>query len=253
MDLTSRVALLSGASGGIGRALALTLARNGCHLLLHYHQGQERVEALQQEVQRLGVEALAVQADLANPWDCQRLVESAKERWQRLDVLINNAATTVFVAPEDLDGLDLESWDRIFAVNTRAPFLLARAAAGLLRQNRGAILNISSTAATSAVGSCLAYSASKAALNNLTLALAHVLAPEVRVNALAPGFVETEWLQRGLGERLPRVRRRVQTQTPLGQLATPEDVARAALAILTAMTHMTGQVITLDGGYLNRG
>lgn len=234
------VALVTGASGGIGRAVAVALAGRGYDLVIHYGRSAEAAQATAAQVRSLGAEACLAAADLGSQAACLQLLEAAP----RLDVLVNNAGTTEVAT---MDGLTEEAWDRIFAVNLKAPFFLARAAAGRLREARGAIVNVSSTAAFNAVGSSPAYCASKAALNNLTMALARELAPEVRVNAVAPGMVDTPWLERGFGDR-ERLRQRVQSQTPLGRVCQPEDVAAAVLALVADMSFVTGQVLVVNGG-----
>lgn len=238
------VALITGASGGIGSAVARKLAVRGYAVVLHFFQREQACLQLADSIRELGGEARVVYADLSDPSSAGRLVEEATSGSQRLDLLVNNAATTVFRSP---DALDEPLWERILAVNLKAPFQLCQAAAPWLRQSRGNIVNISSTAATNARGSSPAYCASKAGLNNLTLWLARALAPEVRVNAVAPGFVETEWVERGLGERLSSTRRKVLASTPLARLTQAEDVAQVVVSLLD-MQQVTGQILTVDGG-----
>lgn len=246
--LRDKVALVTGASSGIGRAVALALAARGCRLVIAYHSSSSGADQVVEEIRALGGEAMAVSADLALRAHCHGLIEASLEVWGSLDFLINSAGTTSFLPIKELDAVDEDLWDRVLAVNLKAPFFLAQAAAPALRGNRGAIVNISSTAALNSVGSCIPYAAAKAALNNLTLSLARALAPEVRVNAVAPGFVDTPWVERGLGERLGSVRKWIAKQTPLGRVTRPEDVAAAVLGLL-AMPNVTGQILTVDGGY----
>jgi 3-oxoacyl-[acyl-carrier protein] reductase len=246
------VALVSGASSGIGRAVALALGGPGRAVLVNHRDSARGAEQTAERVRATGAEALVVQGDVSCDQDCRALVRAAQQRWGRLDVLINNAGTTAFVDLQDLEGLGEQCWDRILAVNLKGPFFLARAAAPALRAARGAIVNVSSTAALNALGSSIAYSASKAALNNLTLSLARALAPEVRVNAVAPGFVDTPWLERGLGEKLEGARKWVRGRTPSGELVRPEQVAGAVLGLLD-MEQVTGQIVVVDGGFLLRG
>lgn len=252
VDWQDKVAIVTGSSSGIGRAVALSLGGQGCRVVINYHKSAQEAEQTADQVRALGVEVMVVQADVASDADCRNLVEMACRKWERLDVLVNNAGTTTFVPLSDLESLSEESWDRIMAVNVKGAFFMARAAAPSLRAARGAIVNVSSTAGINSVGSSIAYSASKAALSNLTLSLARALAPEVRVNAVAPGFVETPWLERGLGERLDSVRKWVRAQTPMGQIVQPEQVAQAVLALLS-LEQITGQILVVDGGFLQRG
>lgn len=243
------VALITGASSGIGRATALHLAGQGYALLIHHRDSSEAAEAVAQEACRRGGEALVAGGDVACDEVARRLVQLAVERWGRLDALVNNAATTTFLEADQWDRMEPDQWQRIFAVNATGPYLMARASAGWLRQARGAVVNISSTSGLSGLGSCPAYAASKAALNNLTLSLARALAPEVRVNAVLPGFVDTRWVQQGLGSRYPRARRRVEQSTPLGAVVQPEQVAEVVASLLQGMSQVTGQLLVVDGGF----
>ncbi len=252
-DLEQKVALVTGASGGLGQAIALSLARRGCRMVVGFHRSAEKAEQTAHEVRCLGAEAETVQADVAEEADCLRLVEAALKRWGRLDYLVNCAGTTVFVKPKELQLLDGDTWDRIMAVNVKGAFLATRAAAEALRESRGAVVNISSTAAQTGLGSSIPYCASKAALNSLTVTLARALAPEIRVNAVAPGFVDTDWVARGLGPKRERVREWVRSRTPLETLVTPEEVAETTTALLTGMPSVTGQILVLDGGYHHLG
>lgn len=221
-------------------------------MLVNYHRSLEGAEQTAGQVRQAGGVALVVQGDVSKEAEARHLVEKLRQEWGRLDLLVNNAGTTEFIKLSDLDAMSEQTWDRIMAVNVKGAFFMARAAAELLRASRGSIVNVSSTAGINAVGSSIAYSASKAALSNLTLSLAHALAPEIRVNAVAPGFVQTPWLERGLGERLPSVSKWVRSQTPLGELVQPEQVASAILS-LADMAQVTGQILVVDGGYLQRG
>ena len=247
-----QVALVTGASSGIGKAVALEWGRRGGAVLVNYHRSLEGAEQTAGQVRQAGGVALVVQGDVSKEAEARHLVEKLRQEWGRLDLLVNNAGTTEFIKLSDLDAMSEQTWDRIMAVNVKGAFFMARAAAELLRASRGSIVNVSSTAGINAVGSSIAYSASKAALSNLTLSLAHALAPEIRVNAVAPGFVQTPWLERGLGERLPSVSKWVRSQTPLGELVQPEQVASAILS-LADMAQVTGQILVVDGGYLQRG
>jgi len=251
LDLKGKVAIVTGSATGIGRSIALALADHGCNIVINYTRSEDEARETLGEVERRGVEALLAQADVSVDDDCRRVVAAALERWQRVDVLVNNAGITTFVPFEKLDDLTEDVWDRIFAVNVKGAFLMARAAATALKTSgNGAIVNVSSIAGIHASGSSIPYAASKAALHNLTTSLARVLGPEVRVNAVAPGFVETRWLERGYGERLHAIRKLVKQKTPLGTTAGPEHVARAVVALVTGMDFVTGQIIAVDGGFL---
>jgi 3-oxoacyl-[acyl-carrier protein] reductase len=253
MDVRDRVAIVTGSATGAGRAIALRLAALGCHVVVNYTRSEEEARSTALEIEDLGRGALLVRADVSVDADCRRMVTGAIERFGRLDVLVNNAGTTVFVPHENLDALTEEMWDRVFDVNVKGAFFMARAAAAPLRASgQGAIVNISSTAGINSVGSSIPYAASKAALNNLTVSLARVLAPEVRVNCIAPGFIDTRWLAQGYGDRVDALRAAVKRLTPLRDAARPEHVAQAVVSMITGMDWVTGQLLVVDGGFLIR-
>jgi NAD(P)-dependent dehydrogenase (short-subunit alcohol dehydrogenase family) len=187
---------------------------------------------------------VAVQADVARPAEVERLVEETVARWGRLDVLVNNAGTTVFAPYQDLDAITEEVWDTLLAVNLKAPFFAARAAAPHLRRaGGGSIVNVASIAGLRPVGSSMPYCASKAAVLSLTQTLAIALAPEIRVNAIAPGFIATRW-HAGREANAAATRER----TPLRRNGTAEDVAEVALFLATGGAFVTGEVVVVDGG-----
>jgi 3-oxoacyl-[acyl-carrier protein] reductase len=149
----------------------------------------------------------------------------------------------------DLEGMKEEHWDRILAVNLKGPFFCARAVAGPMKEaGTGAIVNVASIAGIRAVGSSIAYAASKAGLINLTVGLARVLAPEVRVNCVAPGFIDTRWLREGMGQLYEPAKQSTAQQTPLRRVATPEDVAQVILSLIEGADFVTGQTVIVDGG-----
>jgi ketoreductase RED2 len=233
----SEVILVTGSSSGIGRAVAERFARDGARLVVNSSRSVEEGEALARSLP----EAVYVQGDVSREDDAQQLVATALERFGRLDVVVNNAGTTKRVAFQDLDGADDESWVRILGVNLMGPWLLSRAAVGALREAKGAVVNIGSAAGIIARGSSIPYSVSKAALHHLTRTLAQALAPDIRVNAVAPGLVETPWTA-GWEQSEAIIAR-----TPLGSAGTPEDIADA-VAFLARNPFTTGQVIVVDGG-----
>lgn len=243
MELRDRVALVTGGGTGLGRALALALAREGCHLTIGYSRSERDAAATVAELEALGVCAVAERADVAEPAACRQLVAATLARHGRLDVLVNNAATTVHVPFEQLDQLGVEEWDRVMAINLRAPWLLAQAAAPALRQAGGCILNTASIAGLRAGGSSIVYCVSKAGLIHLTRCLATALAPAVRVNAIAPGFLRTRWGD-AFGEDTLRA---IEQSTLLRRALALEDVAAAALALIRNDA-ITGQTLVADGG-----
>lgn len=248
-DLSGRVALITGASSGIGAATAKHLAARGCGIAINFSKSRTAAEAVAVECRKNDADTLLVQGDVASDTDCRRIVDEAVSHFGHLDYLVNNAGTTKFVAHRDLAGLSAQDFHDIYAVNTIGPFQMVRAAEPYLRATKGAIVNVSSIAGVSATGSSLAYVASKAALNGLTLGLARVLGPEVRINAVCPGFVEGEWLKQGMGEAAyAAAQENWRRNAVLGTTNTPDDIAASILFFLTAAPNITGETLIIDGG-----
>jgi 3-oxoacyl-[acyl-carrier protein] reductase len=254
MDLKGKAAIVTGGGTGVGRATALELGRRGCSVIVNYSRSAAEAEKTAAEVSALGVRALPVQADVADDAACRRLVETATRQLGRLDVLVNNAGATVFVPHANMEGIRAEDWSHVLGVNLIGPFQLARAARGPMEDaGEGAIVNVSSVAGIAGIGSSIPYCASKAGLNVLTLILARSLAPKIRVNAVAPGFITGRWLAGGLGAAYEPVKKAMETRAPLGRVCEPEDVAAAILALVDGCTMITGQVIPVEGGMLIAG
>ncbi len=252
MDLAGKAAIVTGGGTGVGRATSLELARRGCSVLLNYSRSKDEAEATAGEVEAQGVRAIPLRADVADDDACRGMVDLAAREFGRLDVLVNNAGTTVFVPHAELDRLSAEDFQRVYAVNAIGPFQCARAARGPMLESGGGgeVVNVSSVAGVAGVGSSIPYCLSKAALNNLTITLARVLAPEIRVNAVAPGFITGRWLAAGLGDAYEPAKKFFEDRNPLKAVCDPEDVRDAILAVVTGSDLMTGQVIVVDGGQL---
>jgi 3-oxoacyl-[acyl-carrier protein] reductase len=250
MKLEGRAAIVTGGGTGVGRATALALAARGCHVAVNYSRSREEAERTAEEARALGVRTLAVQADVAEDAACVALVERAVTEFGRLDVLVNNAGTTSFVPPTDLAGVREEDWHRILDVNLKGPFQCVRAARDALeRSGGGEIVNVSSVAGILGTGSSIPYCASKAALNVVTVILARVLGPKIRVNAVAPGFITGRWLRDGLGEKAyEAVKGALEGRLPLRRVCDPEDVSSAILSLIEGSDLVTGQVLPVDGG-----
>lgn len=251
MDLAGKVAVVTGASRGVGRVTALQLARGGCSVVLNYSVSKEQTETVAHEVEKLGARALTFQCDVYDDARCRAMMDAAAKTLGRLDILINNAGTTQFIAHSDLEGVTDEVWDRILGVNLRGTFYCTRAARPHMeRAGEGAVVNVTSVAGVAGVGSSIPYCASKAAINNLTVTLARALGPKIRVNAVAPGFIEGEWLKQGFGKRYEDVKHANEARAVLGRVSQPEDIADAILSFITGSRQVTGQVVVVDGGFL---
>jgi 3-oxoacyl-[acyl-carrier protein] reductase len=247
-ELAGQFALVTGGAGGIGAAICQALAGAGAAVLVGYAGGRERAEALARELPGPGTHRA-----ILTPVDDSAALGIAAADIQRtegrLDILVNNAGITTPVPHEDLDGLSDEWIDTILRVNVRGPFACVRAftpllrASGLRETGSGLVVNISSVAGRTGVGSNVAYCASKAALDSMTRSLARALAPDIRVLSVAPGWVDGEYAR-----RMPEVLATQAARTPLGRVAHAEEVGRAVLACATHLTFSTGDVIAVDGG-----
>ena len=252
--MDNKVCVVTGSSSGIGAATARLYAQRGWHVVVNYSREAGPAEAVAAECraggQAQGAEVLVVQANVADDADCRRLAAAVDARWGRCDVLVNNAGTTKFVAPRNLDGLDIDDFQRIYAVNVVGAFQMVRALEPLLKRHPpAAVVNMSSIASLTGMGSSVAYAASKGALNTLTFALARALGPEVRVNAIAPGLVDTPWLKNGMGaERYAAGVTVYKARAALAEIITPEDVARAAWYLGVDATKTSGEVLSVDAG-----
>jgi NAD(P)-dependent dehydrogenase (short-subunit alcohol dehydrogenase family) len=249
VELAGRIALVTGGGTGIGRAICLALAREGLiGIAVNYSRSQDDAESTAHEVVSHGCDAFAVKADVASEPAVRQMVDAVIKRYDRLDILINNAGVTEFVDFANLDALAEDTWFTLYRVNVLGPFYCSRAAAPALKLARGVIVNIASMAAHRASGSSLPYGVSKAALLQLTRGLARALAPEVRVNSVSPGQVITRWARTVKGEEWTRkIEEDAAQKTPLGTCALPEHVAQAVLGLVRSDL-ITGVDVIVDGG-----
>ena len=248
-------AIVTGSASGLGAATAAILAKGGARIVVNYSSSKKEAEATADLCRSAGGEVVVVQGDVSRDEDCRNIVAAAAP-WGRLDALINNAGTTKHVAHGNLDGLSAEDFQRLFGVNTIGPFQMVRAARGLLEAGANAsgrasaVVNVSSIAGISGIGSSIAYAASKGALNTITFSLARALAPLIRVNTVCPGYIDTPWFTKGRGEEAARqVRDSVIARVPLKVASSADDIAQLVCFLATpASSNMTGELVRMDAG-----
>jgi 3-oxoacyl-[acyl-carrier protein] reductase len=242
-DLTGKVAVITGASSGIGRASAKLFAEAGARVVVGYNKGAERARAVVEGLAGSGHSAMRL--PLENTAEIRQVAAAVREQYGRADVLVNSAGFTRMVAHHDLEALDDELIDQVLTANVRGPFATIRAFVPLLRESGdGVIVNVSSGAAEHGTGSSIIYGASKAALNTMSMALARVLGPEIRVVVVSPGMVHTDFVPGRTEEMMAKAA----MATPLKRAIEPEDVALAVLSAVTHLTHTTGSIISVDAG-----
>ena len=245
--LAGKVYIVTGSSAGIGEATVLALASEGASVVVNYSRSQEPAEDVARRCIAAGGDAIAVRADVSDDAQCIALTQAALTKWGRIDGLVNNAGYTKFVTSNNLAGLSAADFQAIYGVNVVGPFQMVRACEQALRATKGAVVNVSSIAGQDALGSCVAYAASKGALNTLTLALARALGPDVRVNAVLPGFIEGGWLKAGLGASYEASHRAYRSASALEAALAPEDIA-ANIVWLLRSPKVTAQLLRVDAG-----
>jgi len=249
MELKNAVCIVTGSASGIGAASAIMLAGKGARVVVNYSKSEDAARATLRACEAAGGEALLVKADVAQDADCRRLAQAALDKWGRIDALVNNAGATKFADHANLDALSAEDFLRIYSVNVVGAYQMVRAcAAAMKKSGHGAVVNVSSIAGKNGMGSSIAYAASKGALNTMTMSLARVLGPEIRVNAVCPGMVDTKWLREGYGPRYAAIEARYREGTPLGRPAKPEDVAGVIVWLIEGADLLTGDTIMVDSG-----
>ncbi|HVX76158.1 MAG TPA: SDR family oxidoreductase [Bradyrhizobium sp.] len=248
-------AIITGSASGLGAATAAMLARDGARIVINYSSSQKEAEETADLCRSAGGDVVVVQGDVSRDADCRKIAAAA-ESWGRLDILINNAGVTKHVPHGDLDGLSAEDFQRLFGVNTIGPFQMVRATRPLLEAaaresgRSASVVNVSSVAGISGIGSSVAYAASKGALNTITCSLARALAPLIRVNAVCPGYIDTPWFTKGRGvEGAAKVRDAVIAKVPLKRASTAQDVANLVYFLASPQSgNMTGEVVRVDAG-----
>ena len=248
--MKEKVAIVTGSATGVGAATAVLLAEKGCNVVINYTRSKEEAMATAQLVEQHNVECIVFKADVSNDDECKSMVEAAIKKWGKIDYLVNNAGKTKFNPFENLEGLSGEDFLDIYSVNVVGPYQMIKAVVPYMKQQGGgAIVNDSSLAGINGVGSSIAYVTSKAALNIMTKSLAHVLGPEIRINAVAPGPIQTRWLKGGMGdEAYSALIEQAENELPLKQVATAEDVAETLVWFLEGAKLITGEVLIVDSG-----
>ncbi|KCZ88834.1 SDR family NAD(P)-dependent oxidoreductase [Hyphomonas johnsonii] len=255
-DLSGRIALVTGSATGLGRSIALKLAERGADVIINCSRSVEDAEVTVSDCQALGAQARLVQADVSTEAGCATLAEAAATHG-RLDILVNNAGITRHARDHsDLNALSRDDFLATYAVNVVGPFLVMQACRDLLVASHAqsgraaAVLNVSSIAGVTGIGSSVAYAATKGALNTMTLSLARALAPAIRVNAICPGFIGTRWFKDTMdADQYARMEAGVAASVPLNVASGPDDVADSAVFFLTdASRHVTGETLLVDAG-----
>lgn len=240
------VALVTGSATGVGRACVLQFAARGYDVVVNYSRSVNEANETVIKAKSLGADVLLFQCDVSDDAVVQQMIEAIRAKFGRLDVLVNNAATTNFIEHSDLDSMTEDLWDRILAVNLKGAFFVTRAATPLLKAGEGgSVVSVSSVAGITGSGSSIAYCASKGALNTMTKSLARALAPEVRVNAVCPGPIESRWIREGSPDT--SIEAMVENY-PLPKASMPDDIADAVVFFSLGTTMATGQLLSVDGG-----
>ena len=251
MGRARQCALVTGAASGIGRAIAVALAQGGFDVAINYSRSEGAAAETERLCQAAGAAATLIKADVSSEAEVGAMIaETERFFGGQLDLLVNNAGTTSEVPPAKFDTMDVADFDRVFAVNVRGTFLVTKHAARLLKaMPQAAVVNTASIVGLRPGPQPLPYSSSKAAIISMTQTLAGALGPTIRVNAVAPGWLDGEWMERTLGDNYERLMERRAKATPLKRTAKPEDVGAAVLTLATQLMFNTCQTVVIDGGY----
>ncbi|MBN9369895.1 SDR family oxidoreductase [Hydrogenophaga sp. YM1] len=247
-------ALVTGGGTGIGRSAVLALAKAGYDVAINYASSAKAAQAVAEEARTLGAQTLVLPCDVSDDSAVRQMLAEVGSAFGHLDALVNNAGTTATWKVKDLDSLDMDAWDRTFAVNVRGNFQVSRASVPLLRKSRAqggepCIVNTASIVGLRPGPQPPPYAASKAAVVSLTKMLAWNLGPDIRVNAVAPGWMEGDWMQRMLGDKYETLMGARAKATPLKRCVTADDVAEVMLNLIQGMRFVTGEVVVIDGGF----
>jgi 3-oxoacyl-[acyl-carrier protein] reductase len=249
MTQNRRVALITGAATGIGRATAVALAEADFDVVINYSRSESAARETAKLAEDKGAKTVLFRADVSDDPLVRKMLTAIEQEFGRLDALVNNAGTTTEVKPQDFDSLTAEEWDRVFAVNVRGVFQVTRAAVPMLKKAGGSVVNTASIVGLRPGPQPLPYAASKAAVVSLTKLLALNLGPEIRVNAVAPGWMEGDWMARMLKDKYEDLMARRAKSTPLRRCVTAEGVAEVIVNLITSNRLVNGEVVVVDGGY----
>ena len=249
MNQERPVALITGAGSGIGRATAVALADAGFDVAINYSRNELAATETAEQAQKKGARTLLFKCDVSDDPSVRKMLNTVGQEFGRLDALVNNAGTTTAVKPQDFESLTAEEWDRVFSVNVRGVFQVTRACVTLLKKAGGSIVNTASIVGLRPGPQPLPYAASKAAVVSLTKLLALNLGPEIRVNAVAPGWMEGDWMKRMLTDRYDDLMARRAMNTPLRRCVTAQDVAEVIVNLITSNRLVNGEVVVVDGGF----
>jgi len=244
------VVIVTGSSSGSGAATARMLSERGTNVVINYSRSVEKAESVAHSCASFKGDVILQQGDVSRDEDCCALAQAAMDQWGRIDGLVNNAGTTQFCAHHDLDGLSADDFQKIYAVNTIGAYQMIRAVAPHMKTvGKGAVVNVSSVAGVYGIGSSLAYIGSKAALNAMTSAMARALGPTLKINAVCPGYIESGWHRKAIGEEATdRMVAHIKKATPLQAVNTPEDIAETVVWLLESAPNITGELFTVDAG-----
>ena len=250
MNSDKPAALVTGAATGIGRSAAIALAKHGYDVVVNFSRSEDAAKFTAREAEAAGARTLLYRADVSDDASVRAMLAATEKEFGRLDVLINNAGTTVDVEPKNFEEMTVDAWNRVFSVNVLGLFLVTRAATPLLKKSpNGCIVNTCSIAGLRPSAQPLPYAASKAAVANLTKTLANALGPQIRVNAVAPGWIEGDWMKKTLAGNYEGLMARRAKYTPLNRCCREDDVADSMLSLILHNRFVTGEIIIVDGGF----
>src|SRR5580704_7456928 len=249
MKPNKSVALVTGAGSGIGRATAVALAEAGFDVIINYSRSETSAAETARQAQEKGAKTLLFKCDVSDDLSVRKMLAAVEQDFGRLDALVNNAGTTTDVKPQDFEAMTPEEWDRVFAVNVRGVFQVTRAAVPMLRAAHGSIVNTASIVGLRPGLQPLPYAASKAAVVSLTKLFAINLGPDIRVNAVAPGWMEGDWMQRTLADRYDDLMARRAKATPLKRVIDADDVAEVIVNLIVSNKMVNGEIVVVDGGF----